>query len=230
MTFENLNLSDMYARVGVNNRILFDVIKPYSEKSLFPANVERRSRFYEQREANYDSPSLYTLGVSRLLEERSIELASRREQILHSLRFGNPQSIGKLRELESKLHDIGYVMLRPKRTPPVLKALISGLLENAFLYGSKDEVRLIIDEGHEGHIITIEDNGKGFNYNGMIGWLRGAGKRKNSKMRTMRLADQLEVFVVSYENPGNVIHIIYSGVDRVNRGPTIDGKYGLLIH
>ena len=90
------------------------------------------------------------------------------------------------------------------------------MLENSFVHGNKklSEVRLIIDEGSKGHLITIEDNGDGFNYSSVNGWLRGAGKERHNKIRTIRLADSLD-FIISYEDPGNTVHIKYSGVEEI---------------
>ena len=200
MVFKNLRLDELYRETGINKRVLFDTLKPSDKTtpgsgSLFPANIERKSRLFPEEYVKYNSSCSYMQDLREFLEFRNICIARERDLYLYNAKFvPPPKNINELRKLEEKLISNGYKRLRPKRTLLGLTTVISGLLENSFVHGNKklSEVRLIIDEGSKGHLITIEDNGDGFNYSSVIGWLRGAGKERHNKIRTIRLADSLD--------------------------------------
>jgi len=86
------------------------------------------------------------------------------------------------------------------------------LLENAFWHGNNNDsnlsVKVTIQEGDRGHIITVTDQGLGFDYKVMLERAR-RGERyfkfKGAGLRSV-LEDKWEV---AYSPPGNQVHLLY---------------------
>src|SRR3989338_5086240 len=92
MVFKNLRLDELYRETGINKRVLFDTLKPSDKTtpgsgSLFPANIERKSRLFPEEYVKYNSSCSYMQDLREFLEFRNICIARERDLYLYNAKF-----------------------------------------------------------------------------------------------------------------------------------------------
>lgn len=91
-------------------------------------------------------------------------------------------------------------------------APVGTLLENAFWHGNENNpdlpVILQVQEGEKGHVLTIGDQGQGFDYGTTINKAKAGEKYFKNLGAGIREVNRWKWDIV-YSPPGNVVHVLY---------------------